>query len=119
MPASRSQSSLSTKGVRNTPTTTPYTVYMLVCTGGTLYTGIARDVAARFKAHQRGTASKYTRAHPPLAVVYTEPAPSRSAALKREVAIKRLSKARKLELGAAWRGDNSSSEHRRFTIGRV
>ena len=76
-------------------------VYVLECRDGTLYTGIARDVAKRFAAHQAGTASKYTRARPPVAVRYRERMASRSAALKREAEIKRLSRARKLALVSA------------------
>jgi putative endonuclease len=104
MPASRSQLSLNTNQVH---VTVPYTVYMLECDGETLYTGIARDVQARFAAHRAGTASRYTRAHPPKRIVYTEPAHSRSAALIREAAIKRLTKAKKWQLVSTWLGDNS------------
>jgi putative endonuclease len=73
-------------------------VYMLECRDGSLYTGIARDLAQRLAAHQGGTASKYTRARTPVSVVYREQTPSRSAALKREAQIKRLSRAAKLAL---------------------
>ena len=73
-------------------------VYMLECRDGSLYTGIARDVARRLAAHRDGTASKYTRSRTPVSVVYREHTPSRSAALKREAEIKRLSRARKLAL---------------------
>jgi putative endonuclease len=75
-----------------------YTVYILLCKGGTLYTGIARDVAARFREHQAGTGARYTRTHVPLRIVYTERKRSRSAALKREHAIKRLSREQKMAL---------------------
>jgi len=73
-------------------------VYVLECRDGSLYTGIARDVAQRLEAHQAGTASKYTRARTPVSVVYREHTPSRSAALRREAQIKHLSRARKLAL---------------------
>ena len=73
-------------------------VYVVECRDGSLYTGIARDVAQRLAAHQDGTASKYTRARTPVSVVYREHTPSRSAALKREAEIKRLSRSRKLAL---------------------
>ncbi|MEY2640720.1 MAG: hypothetical protein RL150_113 [Candidatus Parcubacteria bacterium] len=80
---------------------------MLLCTDGTFYTGIARDVLKRFKEHQAGTASKYTRARAVQAIVYTEKVHTRSTALIREAAIKRLSKVQKQQLIASARGDNS------------
>jgi putative endonuclease len=76
-------------------------VYMLRCRDGTLYTGIARDVERRLEAHQSGAAAKYTRARRPVALVYREPQPDRSRALKREVALRRLGRAGKLALIAA------------------
>jgi putative endonuclease len=75
-----------------------YFVYILECADGSLYTGITTDVARRFSEHQAGTASHYTRAHKAIRVVYTETCINRSAALKRECAIKRLSKVSKLKL---------------------
>ncbi len=63
-----------------------------------LYTGIARDVRARFRAHRAGTGARFTRAHPPRAIVYVEECADRSAALKREHAIKKLTRAGKLAL---------------------
>lgn len=73
-------------------------VYILRCRDGTLYTGIARDVQARLAAHQSGKGAKYTRGRGPLELVYTEECEDHSAALKREVAIKRLSRNEKLKL---------------------
>jgi predicted GIY-YIG superfamily endonuclease len=69
-----------------------YTVYMLRCADGSLYTGIARDVAKRLAQHLSGKGSVYVRARLPATIVYTEVHDGRSAATKREVAIKRLSK---------------------------
>jgi putative endonuclease len=71
---------------------------MLECRDGSLYTGVARDVDKRVAEHQKGTASKYTRSRLPLALVYREPTPTRSAALKREAQIKRLARSGKLSL---------------------
>ncbi len=65
-------------------------VYILHCVDGTLYTGIATDVAARLVAHNAGKGAKYTRGRLPVALAYQEKAESHSAALKREHAIKRL-----------------------------
>lgn len=76
-------------------TSSQYYVYILRCADGTLYTGIATDVMRRFKEHQSGTASKYTRARTAVSVVYTEACANRSDALKRECAIKRMSRKEK------------------------
>ncbi|MCI0699931.1 MAG: GIY-YIG nuclease family protein [Planctomycetia bacterium] len=67
-------------------------VYILRCSDGTLYTGITTDVARRLKQHNDGTASKYTRSRRPVKVAYRESTPSHSAALRREIAIKKLSR---------------------------
>ena len=73
-------------------------VYLLRCADGTLYTGSTNDVEKRLAAHNAGRGAKYTRARRPSALVYTEHAESRSAALRREAAIKRLTRAQKLRL---------------------
>ena len=73
-------------------------VYVLRCADGSLYTGITNDLPRRLAAHRAGTASRYTRARGPVRVVHREPAADRGAALKREAAIKRLPRARKLAL---------------------
>lgn len=73
-------------------------VYVLRCGDGTLYTGIALDVAARLAQHQAGTGARYTRGRGPLEVVHQEAFDSRSAASRREAAIKRLSRRDKLRL---------------------
>ena len=73
-------------------------VYILRCGDGTLYTGITDDVERRLAAHRSGKGAKYTRGRGPLELVYTEEVPDKSAALKREAAIKRLSRAEKLKL---------------------
>lgn len=73
-------------------------VYMLACADGSLYTGIATDVDKRFAAHKSGRGAKYTRSHPPVAVVYREACGDKSAALRREAAIKKLPRAEKLKL---------------------
>lgn len=75
-----------------------YYVYMLQCRDGTLYTGITTDVARRTAVHNSGKGAKYTRSRLPVTVVYQEPQPDKSAALKRELAIKRLTRAQKLQL---------------------
>ena len=73
-------------------------VYMVRCDDGSLYTGIARDVARRFKQHNAGTASRYTRSRLPVELVYHEAQPGRSSALKREAAIKAMDRREKLAM---------------------
>ena len=73
-------------------------VYLLRCGDGTLYTGCTDDVARRLAAHQAGRGAKYTRSRLPVTLVYREVCPDRSAALRREWAIKQLPRSRKLAL---------------------
>ena len=73
-------------------------VYLLRCSDGSLYTGITNDLPKRLKAHAAGKASRYTRSRLPVTLAYTEPQRSKSAALKREAAIKRLRRAEKERL---------------------
>ena len=73
-------------------------VYMLRCGDGTLYTGITDDVEKRLAAHRAGRGAKYTRGRGPLEAVYTEPCPDKSAALRRELQIKALTRSQKLAL---------------------
>ncbi len=72
--------------------------YMLRCGDGSLYTGSTTDVARRLREHQNGTGAKYTRTRPPVSLAYTEEAPDRSAAQRREAAIKKA--APETEIGA-------------------
>lgn len=78
--------------------TVTYYVYVLECDDGSLYAGIARDVAKRFAQHATGAGSKYVHARGAKRIVHTERLRSRSAALKREAAIKRMSRMEKLAL---------------------
>ena len=73
-------------------------VYMLRCGDGTLYTGITDNVERRLEAHRSGKGAKYTRGRVPLELVHTEELPDKSAALKREIQIKKLSRPEKLAL---------------------
>ncbi|MDQ0350379.1 putative endonuclease [Alkalibacillus filiformis] len=75
-----------------------YYIYMLRCKDGSLYTGYTNDVESRVAKHQTGEAAKYTRAKLPVQLVYQEEFETRSEAMKREVAIKKLSKREKEEL---------------------
>lgn len=73
-------------------------LYILKCADGTLYTGITTDVAARFEAHSSGHGAKYTRGRLPLTLLYTENCEDHSAALRREITVKKLSRTEKLAL---------------------
>ena len=73
-------------------------VYILRCGDGTLYTGITDDIPRRLAAHRSGKGAKYTRGRGPLAVVYREPGGDKSAALRRELEVKALSREQKLAL---------------------
>ena len=77
-------------------------VYILRCGDGTLYTGITDDVARRLAAHRAGKGAKYTRGRGPLTLAYTEEQSDKSTALKREIAIKKLSREQKAALCAQW-----------------
>jgi pyrroline-5-carboxylate reductase len=59
---------------------------MVRCADGSLYTGIAKDVARRVRQHNNGTDSRYTRSRLPVELVYHKSHPDRSSALKREAA---------------------------------
>ena len=73
-------------------------VYILRCADGTLYTGMTDDIARRVEVHNSGKGAKYTRGRRPVEAVYCEECESYSAALKREYAIKQLSRQQKLTL---------------------
>ena len=77
-------------------------VYMLRCGDGTLYTGVTDNVERRLAAHRAGKGAKYTRGRGPLELVYTEEVPDKSAALKREITIKNLTRGEKDALRAGW-----------------
>ncbi|HET8581314.1 MAG TPA: GIY-YIG nuclease family protein [Candidatus Paceibacterota bacterium] len=87
-----------------------YAVYIIECADGTLYTGITTDLPRRFAQHQAGTAAKYTRAHGARRIAYQEEAPSRSAALVREAAIKKLPRREKLALIGRFRRGGRAPE---------
>ena len=73
-------------------------LYILRCGDGTLYTGITTDVAKRLEVHRSGKGAKYTRSRGPLELVYEEECGNHSAALKRELEIKKLSREEKMKL---------------------
>jgi putative endonuclease len=70
-------------------------VYLARCRDGSLYTGITTDPDRRLREHNQGLGAAYTRSRLPVALVYSEVAGSRSQALRRELAIKSLTRAAK------------------------
>ena len=72
--------------------------YILLCEGGSLYTGITNDLDKRLSDHKKGIGGAYTRSHKPLKFVYKQEFPSKSLALKREAEIKKLSRGQKTSL---------------------
>ncbi len=75
-----------------------YTVYILRCGDGSLYTGITTDMKRRLAEHKKGLGGRYTRAKGAVNIAYTERKKNRSTASKREAEIKRLSRSAKLAL---------------------
>jgi putative endonuclease len=84
-------------------------VYILRCSDGSLYTGVAKDVERRLERHRLGTASKYTRAHLPVTLVWQRRVRSWGRALKEEHRIKSLTRAQKerflSERASSYRGE--------------
>jgi putative endonuclease len=79
-------------------------VYIIECRDGSLYTGIAIDVARRYALHAAGRGARYTRSHPPLRVLASFEHADRSSAAKAEYAIKQLTAAAKRALAGSSRG---------------
>ena len=75
----------------------PWFLYILKCSDGTLYTGIAKDLQKRFHAHNDGKGAKYTRTRRPVTLLYQESCSSRTHALVRECAVKSLPRIKKEE----------------------
>jgi putative endonuclease len=75
-----------------------YFVYMLLCEDGSYYLGSTVDIDQRFAMHLSGKGASYTRSHKPVKVVYREVQANKSAALKREIELKKLTHAQKTKL---------------------
>jgi len=86
-----------------------YKVYMVECSDGSIYTGIATDISRRLEQHSKGIGSKYVRARLPLSLKWSSESMELSDALKMEHHIKSWNKKRKLE----WIRRSNSSEQRR------
>ena len=80
-----------------------WTVYILQCSDGSLYTGVARDLQRRLMQHNGVLVggSRYTRGRRPVELLWSDPALDRSAAQRREASIKKLSRDEKLRLARA------------------
>ena len=72
--------------------------YLARCADGSLYSGYCKDLKKREEMHNIGKGAKYTRAHLPVKIVYSEEYATQSEALKREAEVKKFSKARKEQL---------------------
>jgi len=79
-------------------------VYLLRCADDTLYCGWTTDIDRRLAAHRSGTASRYTRSRRPVELAVVIPVANRSAALREEARIKRLTRDAKLQLIDVSRG---------------
>lgn len=75
-----------------------WVLYILECADGSLYTGITNNLEKRLAAHEDGSGAKYTKGRGPFRLLYTEPQADRSEASKREIAVKKLSREKKLTL---------------------
>ena len=72
--------------------------YIVKCSDGTFYTGWTNDLTRRMEAHNQGRGAKYTKARRPVTLFYYETFETKEEAMKREYAIKRLSRKEKEEL---------------------
>jgi len=72
--------------------------YILQCADGTFYTGWTTDPERRVAQHNKGVGAKYTSTRRPVALVYLESHPNRTAAMKRELAIKKMKRSQKSRL---------------------
>ena len=78
--------------------------YMVQCADGSYYTGWTTDPVRRARQHNHGTGARYTRMHAPVVLVYVEQVADRSAAMKREQAIKNLPRQKKIALVEQYQG---------------
>lgn len=75
-----------------------YFIYILLCKGNTYYTGYTDNVEKRFETHKAGKGAKYTKAFPPIKILYTQEFKTKSEAMRAEAMIKRLTRKQKDEL---------------------
>jgi len=72
--------------------------YILQCSDGTFYTGWTTDPGRRVTQHNKGSGAKYTSTRRPVKLVYLEPCPNQTDAMKRELAIKKMNRTQKMKL---------------------
>lgn len=96
-----------------------WSLYILRCGDGSLYTGIAVNVAKRLAAHRSGKGAKYTRGRGPLQLVYTQECGSHSDALRRELEVKALPREEKEKLISASQGNHPATAEPEMKIGVV
>jgi putative endonuclease len=70
-------------------------VYILECRSGSYYTGVTTDVSRRFEEHRSGGGARYTKSNPPIRVLFSKRCKTRSSALRREAAIRCLTRLEK------------------------
>lgn len=87
-----------------------WVLYILECKDGSLYTGITDHIERRLAAHRAGKGAKYTRGRTPLTLRYVEQCLDRSSALRREAAVKNLTRREKLALCATYTESESQGE---------
>ncbi|HBT82564.1 MAG: endonuclease [Desulfuromonadales bacterium GWD2_61_12] len=75
-----------------------WSLYIIRCSDGSLYTGITTNVPRRWRQHAAGRGAKYLRGRAPLQLVYVEGGYTRSSATRREIAVKKLNREQKLAL---------------------
>jgi putative endonuclease len=90
-------------------------VYLLRCRDGTLYAGATNDLRARVGRHAAGQGARYTRSRLPVELVFSVRVRDRGAALRREAAVKRLSRAEKLKMVDGWRGRGADGTGTRWS----
>jgi len=75
-----------------------WSVYILLCSDNSFYTGISNNPKKRFLDHQNGKGGAYTQSHKPIRIIYLETLPDKSSALKRELEIKSWSRKKKIRI---------------------
>jgi len=95
----------------------PWSLYILRCGDGSFYTGVTTDIERRFSEHEKGRASRYTRTHRPVVLVYREECGTRSQALTRECAVKSLGRQAKEDLVAGGKAGGRPKKYKRLKAG--
>jgi putative endonuclease len=83
-------------------------VYIILCRGGSFYTGITKNVDSRMRLHVNGKGARYTRMHRPNKIVYVEALASRAEAMRRERAIKKMNHQQKAGLIKSRKNQNKT-----------